>query len=245
MEIQRMDNMAGKKHLWLEIGLYSGVLLAASAAISGSIWLPRKERPKGAGPRIVCIGDSITFGAGVALTRHRDGWVRILGRKLKGKYEVLNYGICGATLLREGDQPYRPSFWRVAKALRAQIYLLMLGTNDSKPQNWSTEKYAQQMQERIQELKNEASPERIVLMSPPPAFKKNETDPYAAFDIDGEVILGEIRKIVRTCAEENGIDFIDLYGSMDGHPEYMGDGVHPNKLGNKVIAETILTALNF
>lgn len=243
MKEQRNITQTGFQKKSLLGVLAGGILLAAGAVVSGRIWLPRKERPKGSGPRIVCIGDSITFGAGVVLTRHFDSWVRILGKKLKGKYEVLNYGISGATLLREGDQPYDPGFWKAAKALQAQIYLLMLGTNDSKPQNWNAEKYEQQLSERIQELKNETFPKHIILMAPPPAFKKVPSDHYAVYNIDGEVLSRKIRGIVKKCAMGNGVDSIDLYEAMAGHPEYMKDGVHPNKLGNEVIAETVLKAL--
>ena len=76
-------------------------------------------------------------------------------------------------------------------------------------------------------------------MAPPPAFKKHSEDACAAFDIDPEVIRDEIRPIVRETAEKNGVEFIDLYAPMEGHSEYMTDGVHPNRQGNEAIADYI------
>lgn len=210
------------------------IILTASAAY---YLMPRKERPKdNRSPCIVCIGDSITFGHGVILTRSRDAWPRILERKLNGQYEVLNFGISGATLLKEGNQPYHPDFWETAKARRAKIYILMLGTNDSKPYNWNAVQYAEQLEERTRELKTISAVEKIYLMAPPPALKKRSSDLYATFDIDPAVIQNEIRGIVKDVSDKSGVEFIDLYVELYGHSEYMPDGVHPNQRGNEVIA---------
>lgn len=210
------------------------MILGAGAAY---FLVPRKEKPKGSHrPIIVCIGDSITFGHGVLLTRNRDAWPRILERNLNPRYDILNFGFSGATLLNNGDRPYPPDFWAAAKARRAELYVLMLGSNDSKPYNWNAEQYAKQLEMRVRELQEVPSAKRIVLMAPPPAFKRNTGDLYAAFNIDPTVIRDEIRIITKTTADRCGVEFIDLYAKLDGHCEYMKDGVHPNRQGNEVIA---------
>lgn len=76
--------MNGTKRALLYALAGTGVFLTASTAVAGHLWRPRKEKPRTAGHRIVCIGDSITFGAGVVWTRSRDAWVRILRRQLGG-----------------------------------------------------------------------------------------------------------------------------------------------------------------
>lgn len=230
-----------KKSILLGLGTSSILICAATA----SLFMPRKEKAKRKGlPSIVCIGDSITFGHGVILTRNHDAWPRILEHKLQEKYAVLNFGFSGSTLLKEGDQPYRPDFWRAAQDRRAQIYLLMLGTNDSKPYNWDAKRYAEQLDERVRELKAIPSAKRICLVAPPPAFKISSEDAYAAFDIDPAVIRDKIRPIVKETAEKNDVEFIDLYAPMEGHSEYMADGVHPNREGNEMIATRIVEHLN-
>lgn len=221
----------------LVIGLAcAGVLFVGRTVMNNILYSPRKEQPKGTGPRIVCIGDSITFGFGVATSRNQDAWVRILGRELEDRYEVLNYGICGATLLSESDQPYDPSFWQAAKDLEAQIYILMLGTNDSKTQNWNKEEYTRQLDERVKELLSISSVGQLYLMAPPPAFD-------ALDNINGDVIRNEVYGIVKACAEQNNVGLIDLFTPMKDHPEYMMDGIHPNVGGNAVVAQTVLEAL--
>ena len=52
--------------------------------------------------RVACIGDSITYGAGVLSTRDIDSYPAILQKLLGDSYQVLNYGLSGRTLLDGG-----------------------------------------------------------------------------------------------------------------------------------------------
>ena len=189
------------------------------------------------------MGDSITFGAGVKKTRKSDCWEAKLEKLFSGSYQVLNYGISGATLQDEGNKPYwnmpekqLQGYPEAALALKPQIILLMLGTNDSKPYNWDRERYEAQLRQRTEELK--ASGARLILMCPPFACPANGSD-VVAFDIINETIRDEIVPIVKKCAADNEVDCIDLYALTEGHGEYFADGVHPNSFGNRVIAGEI------
>src|SRR5208282_1861310 len=55
--------------------------------------------------RLACVGDSITYGAGV---KHRDhnSYPVQLGKLLGDKWEVKNFGHSGATMVKKGDLPY-------------------------------------------------------------------------------------------------------------------------------------------
>ena len=119
--------------------------------------------------RIACIGDSITFGAGLLFRgREKNVWTALLNEKLGEDYQVLNYGISGATLQREGDKSYRDfPHLEKAKEAKAALYLLMLGTNDSKPYNWDPQRYKAQLSEWISELKEVGDGSRLILMTPP------------------------------------------------------------------------------
>lgn len=210
---------------------------AANAVYQLNLSKPVKEQRSGSKRCILCIGDSITFGAGVR-TNRQTCWVRRLEALLGGDYQVLNYGISGATLQKEGDQPYDPSFWQEAKAQKPETVILMLGTNDSKPQNWNHDRYKQELMQRLEELENWETVERILVMLPPWCCGRKPNKPVV-YKIKNEVIRDEICPIIREAAAERGIETIDLYSLTEGHPEYFGDGVHPNELGNRVIAEKI------
>ena len=61
------------------------------------------------------------------------------------EYQVRNFGVSGATLLKNGDRPYwkEPEFSQVLD-FNPDIIIIKLGTNDSKPQNW---KFAEEFEQ--------------------------------------------------------------------------------------------------
>ena len=234
----------------LKAVLKIGVPLAATAAaiVAAKLHeqeLNSKEQPQGDAPIIVALGDSITFGAGVAETRKTDCWEAKLEKLLGGSYQVLNYGVSGATLQNEGDQPYwnmpersQQGYPEAALALNPEIVIFMLGTNDTKPYNWNRGRFEAQLDQRVKEIKAVPSIKRLILMCPPYTCPVDGAD-SVAFDVINETIRDDVNPIVKRCAEENGAECIDLYALTDGHGEYFADGVHPNSFGNRVIASAI------
>lgn len=234
----------------LKAVLKIGVPLAvtATAIVAAKLHeqeLNSKEQPQGDAPIIVALGDSITFGAGVAETRKTDCWEAKLEKLLGGSYQVLNYGVSGATLQNEGDQPYwnmpersQQGYPEAALALNPEIVIFMLGTNDTKPYNWNRGRFEAQLDQRVKEIKAVPSVKRLILMCPPYACPVDGAD-SVAFDVINETIRDDVNPIVKKCAEENGAECIDLYALTDGHGEYFADGVHPNSFGNRVIASAI------
>ncbi len=84
--------------------------------------------------RVACIGDSITAGVGAA---NGESYPGQLGRMLGGKWEVRNFGVSGSTLLKHGDLPYqKQQAFQAALQYQPQVVIIMLGINDTKPQNW-------------------------------------------------------------------------------------------------------------
>ena len=55
--------------------------------------------------RVACVGNSITYGTGIA-NRERDAYPSQLQRLLGKNFVVGNFGKPGATLLRHGHRPY-------------------------------------------------------------------------------------------------------------------------------------------
>ena len=224
------------------------VALAAAALAAAKIrelTHPSKEKPHSDAPIIVALGDSITFGSGVVKTRTTDSWEAKLEKMLGSSYQVLNYGISGATLQDEGDSPYwnmmdksLQGYPEAALALNPEIVILMLGTNDSKPYNWNKERYEAQLDKRVKEIKANSAVKRLILMCPPFTCPANGSD-TVAFDIQNDIIRDDIVPIVKKCAADNGAECIDLYALTEGHGEYFVDGVHPNSYGNRVIASQI------
>ena len=55
--------------------------------------------------KVACVGNSITYGTGVA-NREQKAYPVVLQRLLGKGYQVENFGKPGATLLRRGHRPY-------------------------------------------------------------------------------------------------------------------------------------------
>lgn len=205
---------------------------------------PVMQRPRKNKIRIACIGDSITFGAGVQRTRWRDAWPFILNRLLGCNYQVMNFGHSGATLQDEGDLPYRPlGYLEKIQEARPAYILLMLGTNDSKPYNWNEARYRAEYDQLVKELISYPGKPQVILLAPPKAFPQEATG-QVAFDINNELISNAIHTAVLSVAAAYSLPVIDLYALTQTHPEYFMDGVHPNRLGNVEIAKAVACNLS-
>lgn len=202
--------------------------------------IPRKEKPLSGKKIIACVGDSITFGTGVIFDRKRDAWPYWLGRLLGEEYHVVNYGISGASVQKESDKPYRPDFMKDVENMKTEAVLLMLGSNDSKSCNWNPERFAKAYVETLERLM--ANTENLYVMIPPRAFVVGLRK-KVKFGIRNEVVRDEIYPIVLHQAKTHNVPVIDLYQLTENHPEFFEDGVHPNRLGNKVIAEYVFSQI--
>ena len=81
--------------------------------------------------RIACVGDSITFGAGVK-NRTKNSYPVVLGKSLGDGYDVRNFGVSGATLLKKGDKPYwKLGDFKKATEFKPNIVIIKLGTNNN------------------------------------------------------------------------------------------------------------------
>ena len=202
----------------------------------------RPEKPLSEKRRIACIGDSITFGAGVLMHRKEQVWCTLLCNELGDSYQVMNFGISGATLQSEGRQPYRRDIYAKAMEAKPEQVILMLGTNDSKPYNWNADRYEEELSEWIDDILSWDGMKQLWVMIPPfsCAVKGKEK---IAFDIRQSVVEQEISPIIKKIAEEKDVQIIDLQEPTRDHPEYYSDGVHPNQLGNGVIAEVVYRAI--
>ena len=82
--------------------------------------------------KVACVGDSITFGAGVA-DRENASYPAQLQKLLGDGFEVRNFGVSGRTMISKS-----PSAWtntqqyKDALAYQPDVVLIKLGTNDSK-----------------------------------------------------------------------------------------------------------------
>lgn len=188
--------------------------------------------------RVACVGDSITYGAGVHDRDHNSYPVQ-LGKLLGDKWDVKNFGRSGATMVKKGDLPYdKTDEHKHALEFKPDVVVIFLGTNDSKPQNWKyKDDYAGDYKDLIAEFRKIDAKVRVYCCLPVPAY------PPGAYGIRGDVIRDETIPLVKGVAAETQATIIDLYTALSDKPAMFPDKIHPNAEGAAVIAVTVYEAL--
>lgn len=196
--------------------------------------------------RLACVGDSITFGAGVK-PRSTMAYPAQLGRMLGKKWEVGNFGVSGATLLRNRDHPYhKTKAYARAIAWKPDVVVIKLGTNDSNypgnpggggSNNWRLKaEFGPDAKQLVADFRVANPKVRVFIGLSVPAFP-------GRWNIDGATVKDEIGPILKAVATENKCDVIDLYTALAPHKKFFPDTVHPNAEGATVIAQTVYHAL--
>lgn len=185
--------------------------------------------------RVACVGDSITFGAGAG---PHQSYPDQLGRMLGHHWEVRNFGVSGTTMLKDGDNPYwKTKQFRQALDFRPDVVLIMLGTNDTKPQNWKhKDQYAADYKDMVGRFAKLASKPRIFVCLPPPVPGKGN------YGINEEGVQEEMPAIKKIATDE-GTGLLDMHAALADHPELLPDRVHPNTEGATRMAKAAYKAL--
>ena len=187
--------------------------------------------------RVACVGDSITYGASIE-DRENNNYPVVLGRSLGEKFEVRNFGVSGATLLKKGDFSYwdRPAF-KAATQFNPHVVVIKLGTNDTKPQNWKhAADYAADYEAMIDHFAALPAKPKIWLCSPAPVYQTR-------WGISEKSVVEEVIPKVQALAKRKGLPIIDLYTALSGKPEMFPDKIHPNAAGARVMAGAVEAAI--
>ena len=201
-------------------------------------WLRSFKVPHKDAVRVACIGNSITFGAGIR-NRSRDSYPSVLARMLGDSYWVKNFGVSARTMLNKGDHPYmnEPAY-KNALAFNPNIVVIKLGTNDSKSFNWKYKAdFMKDAQTMIDAFKGLPSQPKIYLCYPSKAYLTGD-------GINDDIISKEIIPMIKKLAKKNDLSVIDLHTAMDGMPELFPDRIHPNEKGAQVMAKAVYQSIS-
>ncbi len=187
--------------------------------------------------RVACVGDSITYGKTIP-KRQSNSYPARLAKLLGPGYRVKNFGVNGACASLDSNKPYRKR-WSYLRSLtfQPQEVFILLGTNDSKEQNWSPEAYWEGYSELIEAYQNLSSQPRVTLILPLPAFRE-------AWGIRPSVIEGEILPLLKDLAAQKNLRLIDTSTPFGGREDLSSDGIHPNKEGAHLLAELVAQTLS-
>jgi acyl-CoA thioesterase-1 len=185
--------------------------------------------------KVACVGDSITQGVGAG---QGLSYPTQLGALLGDRFQVKNFGNSGSTLLQTGDKPYnKQPQYKAMLEMKADAYVIKLGTNDSKPHNWARKADFKPSAFALIDAIREANPKAVIFVClPVPAFPAN-------FGITDEVIRNEVIPLLKEVASEKQTKVIDLYAALEGKKELVPDRVHPNAEGYQLISAAVHKAL--
>lgn len=183
--------------------------------------------------RVACVGDSITFGHGIA-DRDHDTYPAILDSLLGSKFNVQNFGVSGTTALKKSNMPYmNEQAYKDALAFNPDIVTIKLGTNDSKPYNWENKaNFKDDLKFMINSFRELPANPDIWLCLPVPAYGN-------AWNINDSIIFNEVIPLIREVAKEEGVEVVDLNTPMSNQRKFFPDTIHPNEEGQEKIASIL------
>ncbi len=190
----------------------------------------QRTKTKDATPtiRVACIGDSIT-----ELSNYPNQLAKMLG----DHYIVGNFGACGTTVLNDSGSPYRftEAHKEIAK-FQPDIIISILGTNDASPSfEHNLGFFVNDYVLLLQEFKNLPSKPEVFIVNPPPIFSE-------ILGLDPELLEKNIIPAITETSIETCLPVIDVHSAVNKQ-EYFFDGVHPNIMGARVIAQEVYKAL--
>jgi acyl-CoA thioesterase-1 len=183
--------------------------------------------------RVACVGDSITFGAGIR-DRATNSYPAQLAAMLGDGYDVRNFGVNGATMLKKGNKPYcRLKPYKAAQEFEPNVVIIKLGTNDTKPGNWQhADELEADYTEMVTTFQGLDSKPTVYVCYPVPVVGEQ-------WGISDARVREGVIPVVDKVAKATGATVVDLYEPLKDKPKLLPDKVHPNAEGAKIIAQTL------
>ncbi|RXM44987.1 GDSL-type esterase/lipase family protein [Flavobacterium sp. YO64] len=186
--------------------------------------------------KVACIGDSVTAGYLLANSK-TESYPSQLQILLGNKFEVLNFGHSGATLLKKGSKPYyKTEECDKAIAYKPDIAIIHLGLNDTDPRNWPNyrEDFNADYSWIIDTLKKQNPKVKIYICRMTPIF--NEHNRFKSGTRDW---FWQIQEHISEIAIANNVKLIDLHEKLYNRPDLFPDALHPTKEGAAILAQTV------
>lgn len=198
--------------------------------------------------KVACVGDSITYGANLPDRTTQSYPVR-LQEALGDRYEVENFGVSAYCVLKNSKRPYwEREEYQASLDFKADIVIIMLGTNDIKTENWEAVErnnyvagkdfFVSDYCDLIASYK-QANPDAEVYVCTPPPIYLDESDaerPPLNLKNYGVPLIKEV-------AEKTDSTLIDIFPILDNKAELFEDKLHPNPEGAQIIADEVYKAI--
>ena len=224
--------------MWsLRFALPLSILLTLLFSVSSCVDKDQKQR-KINKLKVICLGDSITYGH-LLPDPSRQSYPARLRQLAQGRWQVLNLGVNGATVVDRGDSPMRSqNVYKRAIQSNPDIIVLMLGTNDIKNVNWRyLRDFERDYLRLLDRLKSQPSKPHVLLCSIPPVLQDYPNGLTATRQ-------QKVNVLVQKIAAASRVDYLDIYTGMADTPSFFVDGIHPNALGAQKIASLVFARIS-
>lgn len=186
--------------------------------------------------KVACIGNSVTAGYLLNDPAH-EAYPAILQNLLGEAYEVGNFGLSGATLLKKGHRPYfKTKEFTAALNFQADIAVVHLGLNDTDPRNWP--EYRDEFQRDyawlLDTLKKNNPKIKLYVCRLTPIFSE-----HPRFKSGTREWYWQIQKEIPLIAKDNQASLIDLNTPLNSRTDLFADNLHPDKEGAAIIARSV------
>lgn len=190
--------------------------------------------------KIACVGNSITYGAGI-VNRESNSFPVQLGNYLGENFEVENFGVSGTTALKQGDYPYiSTDVYQQSLKYKPDIVFIKLGTNDTKPQNRIyMDRFKQDYLQLIHSYRRLPSHPRIILLTPVRCFLEGNES------ISDSLLQTDVIPVLEQIAMEEELEIVNLHNLFGNvwEEHVMPDRLHPSSIGAGRIAERLYNYL--
>ena len=223
------------------------ILLAGFAYLyfNGLSGVAQTSEPKEGQIKVACVGDSITYGHGIK-NWPKNNYPVLLQNLLGDGYHVNSYGVSGRAVQDNSDQPYRAlPHYEESVAYDADIIVFMMGSNDTKPENWfGEEAFRNALVDLLDDYTaNGHNPKIFICTTPACFFVEDSEGELTSHDLRpayADLIAG----IVEDVAKELGYPVIDIHTLTAANSQwFVKDGVHPNNDGAAAIAQAVYAAI--
>lgn len=188
--------------------------------------------------KIACIGNSITYGAGID-NRENNSYPAQLQALLGSEYEVRNFGVSATSILRNGRMPYMETdAYRASLEYNPDIVFIKMGTNAVANRNREQlPEFGRDYRAIVDTYRNLPSKPRVILLTPVRSF----------FTVDhpDHLIVKDVIPVIEQTAFERGLDIINLHNLFGDEwvDSLMPDRLHPSAAGASKIAAKLYNYL--
>ncbi len=188
--------------------------------------------------RVACIGDSITYGAGL-FDRQTQAYPALLEKKSARKLQVGNFGVPSTTLLKKSGRAWLDtSAFPSVLEFHPDIAVIMFGINDLAHPDLLSDFVADG--EALAERLRASFPEISIYWCTPTPLAPDRAGGHAANRAIQQIIIPAIQEIVA----KTDANIIELHTRIPASYKYFPDTTHPNEKGSRIIADTIWDALS-